>query len=223
MTASTRGKLNVESNHQLPVREHHVHQRHFDRLVMLSDGVFAIALTLSAVELKPEEAAAAHGLIAQWATPLLIYFLSFFIVGGVWMQHRRVLTHLRHVDTPMTLLTLAVLSMVSLMPVVIRVVLTAANGESGEGMLIYALALMANYLCLAASWGYASFIGKLAPDVPAPRAWSWLLRDLFVAVLFGAVALFSAHMKLAAVLLCVADVGVRFISGKLARRADAVA
>lgn len=200
-----------------------MHQRHFDRLVMLSDGVFAIALTLSAVELKPEEAAGAHSLLAQWATPLLIYFLSFFIVGGVWMQHRRVLTHLRHVDTPMTLLTLAVLSVVSLMPVVIRVLLTAAGGESNEGMLIYSLALMANYLCLSASWGYAFFIGRLAPDVPVQRAWSWLLRDLFVAVLFGAVALFSAHLKLAAVLLCVGGAVVRFVSGKLARRADAAA
>ena len=213
----------MEANHPLPVREHHVHQRHFDRLVMLSDGVFAIALTLSAVELKPEESAGAHGLVAQWATPLLVYFLSFFIVGGVWMQHRRVLTHLRHVDTPMTLLTLAVLSVVSLMPVVIRVLLTSASGDSGEGMLIYSLALMANYLCLAASWGYAVFIGKLAPDVPLPRAWSWLLRDLFVAVLFGAAALFTAHMRIAAIAVCVAGVAVRLVSGKLARRADAAA
>ena len=217
------GRKDVEANHQLPVREHHVHQRHFDRLVMLSDGVFAIALTLSAVELKPEETAGAHGLVAQWATPLLVYFLSFFIVGGVWMQHRRVLTHLRHVDTPMTLLTLAVLSVVSLMPVVIRVFLTAASGDSGEGMLIYSLALMANYLCLAASWGYAVFIGKLAPDVPAPRALSWLLRDVFVAMLFGATALFSAHMKIAAVSVCVAGIALRFVSGKLARRAEAAA
>ena len=213
----------METNHQLPVREHHVHQRHFDRLVMLSDGVFAIAMTLSAVELKPEETAGAHSLIAQWATPLLIYFLSFFIVGGVWMQHRRVLTHLRHVDTPMTLLTLAVLSMVSLMPVVIRVLLTTASGESNDGMLIYSLALMVNYFFVAASWGYAAFIGKLAPDVPSPRAWSWLLRDLFVAMLFGAVALFSAHMKVIAVLVCAIGIAVRLASGRMARRADAVA
>lgn len=200
-----------------------MHQRHFDRLVMLSDGVFAIAMTLSAVELKPEQAAGAHGLLAQWATPLLVYFLSFFIVGSVWMQHRRILTHLRHVDTPMTLLTLAVLSMVSLMPVVIRVFLTEAGGESNDGMLVYSLALMANYLCLAASWGYASFIGKLAPDVPAPRAWSWLLRDLCIAALFAATALFAAQMRIVALLVCLAGVASRFVSGKMARRADAAA
>ena len=200
-----------------------MHQRHFDRLVMLSDGVFAIAMTLSAVELKPEQAAGAHGLLAQWATPLLVYFLSFFIVGSVWMQHRRILTRLRHVDTPMTLLTLAVLSMVSLMPVVIRVFLTEAGGESNDGMLVYALALMANYLCLAASWGYASFLGKLAPDVPAPLAWSWLLRDLCVAALFAATALFAAQMRILALLVCLSGLALRFVSSRMAGRADATA
>ena len=106
-----------------------------------------------------------------WATPLLIYFVSFFIVGGVWIRHRRVLASLRRVDLPVTLLTLALLSLVSLMPVVVRVMLTA-DGVSNDGMLFYALALLANYLCLAASWGYAAFVGDLAPDVPARRAWT---------------------------------------------------
>lgn len=202
----------MEPSHTAPVREHHVHQRHFDRLVMLSDGVFAIAMTLSAVELKPEETAGAHGLVEQWTTPLLIYFVSFFIVGGLWIRHRRVLASLRRVDMPAALLTLALLSLVSLMPVVVRVMLTDAGGASANGMLIYSVALAANYLCLSASWGYAAFVGDLAPDVPRPRAWSWLLQDLFVAMLFGAVALYSVQLKLAALLLTLAGVGLRFLS-----------
>ena len=214
----------MEANHPQPVREHHVHQRHFDRLVMLSDGVFAIALTLSAVELKPEGTATdAHGLIELWTQPLLIYFLSFFIVGGVWIRHRRVLTHLRRVDTAMTLLTLAVLSVVSLMPVVIRVMMTGGGEIAEHGMLIYSIALLLNYLLLAASWGYAAFIGKLAPDVPAPRAWSWLLQELFVAVLFGAVALFALHIKVLAVVMCAIGLALRFAAGKMDRRAGAAA
>jgi len=207
----------VESNHTAPVREHHVHQRHFDRLVMLSDGVFAIAMTLSAVELKPEGPAAGHSLAELWATPLLIYFVSFFIVGGVWIRHRRVLASLRRVDMPAALLTLALLSLVSLMPVVVRVMLTDADGASEHGMLIYSVALAANYLCLSASWGYAAFVGHLAPDVPRATAWSWLLQDLFVAVLFGAVALFSLHLKLAALLLTLCGIGLRYLSWVKAR------
>lgn len=200
----------MEPSHISPVREHHVHQRHFDRLVMLSDGVFAIAMTLSAVELKPEGHPGAS-LIEQWTTPLLIYFVSFFIVGGLWIRHRRVLANLRRVDMPAALLTLALLSLVSLMPVVVRVLLTD-DGASANGMLIYSLALMANYLCLTAAWGYAAFVGDLAPDVPAPRAWSWLLQDLFVAMLFGAVALYSLGLKLPALLLTLVGIGLRFVS-----------
>lgn len=214
----------MEANHPQPVREHHIHQRHFDRLVMLSDGVFAIALTLSAVELKPEGTASGlHGLVELWMQPLLIYFLSFFIVGGVWIRHRRVLTHLRRVDTAMTLLTLAVLSVVSLMPVVIRVMMTEGGEIAEHGMLIYSVALLINYLLLAASWGYAAFIGKLAPDVPPSRACSWLFQELFVAVLFGAMALFTLHMKVAAALMCIVGLALRFASGKMNRRATAPA
>jgi hypothetical protein len=111
-----------------------------------------------------------------------------------------------------TLLTLALLSLVSLMPVVVRTVLTDLGDASGDGLMIYALALAANYLCLAASWGYAAFVGDLAPDVPAARAWSWLLQDFFIALLFGAVALYSAQLKVAALVLTLAGLGLRFLS-----------
>jgi uncharacterized membrane protein len=70
------------------VKEHHVHQRHFDRLVMLSDGVFAIAMTLSAVELKPT-VSPGESLIQAWTLPLAVYFLSFFLVGSVWTAPSR--------------------------------------------------------------------------------------------------------------------------------------
>lgn len=202
----------MEANHSSPVREHHVHQRHFDRLVMLSDGVFAIALTLSAVELKPEGAPEPGGPLHQWMTPLLVYFVSFFIVGGVWIRHRRVLASLRRVDMPATLLTMALLSLVSLMPVMVRVMLTDGGELAEHGLLIYALALMANYLCLAGSWGYAAFVGDLAPDVPVGKAWGWFLQDVFVAMLFGALALFCLQLKVAAVLVTLLGVGVRFVS-----------
>lgn len=44
----------MESRVREPVSDHHIGQRHLDCLVMLSDGVFAIAITLSAIEIKSE-------------------------------------------------------------------------------------------------------------------------------------------------------------------------
>ncbi|MBD8900443.1 TMEM175 family protein [Rhodanobacter sp. DHG33] len=105
--------------HTQPVREHHVHQRHFDRLVMLADGVFAIALTLSAVELRPE-AQPGQSLLEVWGAPLLVYFFSFFWIASVWYQHRRAMAQLRRIDAPLTVLTMLLLSLVALVPVLIR-------------------------------------------------------------------------------------------------------
>ncbi len=76
----------MEADMPKPVPGHHVHQRHFERLVMLSDGVFAIAMTLSAVELKPEPLPGAS-LAKMWALPLATYFVSFAIIAGVWVRH----------------------------------------------------------------------------------------------------------------------------------------
>lgn len=37
-----------------PVEERHVGRCRLDRLIMLTDGIFAIAITLSAIEIRPE-------------------------------------------------------------------------------------------------------------------------------------------------------------------------
>jgi uncharacterized membrane protein len=200
------------------VKEHHVHQRHFDRLVMLSDGVFAIALTLSAVELRPE-ALPGQSLWQVWAKPLGVYFLSFFLIGAVWLRHRRTLAHLYRVDTVVTAATLVLLSLVALVPVFIRILLEDQSVSSTNGMLIYSVSLMAIYLSLAACWCYAAFIRHLAPSVPRPRAIGWLMEDLFVAVFFGAVVLYSLHLHVLALLATLLGVGMRFSVRPLEKRA----
>ena len=196
------------------VKWHHVHQRHFDRLVMLSDGVFAIAMTLSAVELRPE-ASPGDSLAKVWLTPLLTYFVSFFVIGGVWIRHRRALAHLRAVDMPVTMLTLLLLSLVALTPVVIRVMLSGAFAGTADSLFFYAFSLAAIYGCLAVSWGYAAFLADLAPDVPRLRAWGWLVQEAFVTLLFGAVMLYSVHLKILAVLMTLVGVAGRLLSVRL--------
>ena len=175
-----------------PVSDHHVGQRHLDRLVMLSDGVFAIAITLSAIEIKPE-AVPGKTLWQAWSTPLLIYFLSFFLIGTVWAFHRRIVAHLRDIDPIGTMINLLLLSLVALMPVVIRFVFESL--QQGQGMLIYGIALGTTYACIAVLWLHVAFIARLAPDLAPGKARQWLLEMLAGALIFGALALHEAHWR----------------------------
>ncbi|MEP6899909.1 MAG: TMEM175 family protein [Rhodanobacter sp.] len=158
-----------------PISDHHVGQRHLDRLVMLSDGVFAIAITSSTIEIRPE-ARPGQTLWQVWSTPLLIYFFSFLIIGLIWANHRRMVAHLRDIDAIGTVLNLVLLSLVALMPLVTRFIF--ADAAHGVDLLIFALALMATFTCMAVLWGYLAFVAGLAPDLDRSTAMLWLLEML---------------------------------------------
>ena len=129
-----------------PISDHHVGQRHLDRMVMLSDGVFAIAITLSAIEIRPEMKPG-QTLWQAWSTPLAIYVLSFFLIGTVWALHRTIVAYLRDIDAVGTGLNLLLLGLVALMPVVIRFVFEGF--EHGRGLQVYGMALGVTYACMA--------------------------------------------------------------------------
>src|ERR671933_565854 len=78
--------------------------RRLHRLLILSDGVFAIALTLLAVQLAlPEEYANVRGdallpaLLASWPK-VLAYINSFTIIAILWQAHHRLFLEVRRFD-----------------------------------------------------------------------------------------------------------------------------
>lgn len=222
--------------HEQPVREHHVHQRHFDRLVMLADGVFAIALTLSAVELRPE-AKPGQSLLEVWGGPLLIYFLSFYLIAGVWYQHRRAMAQLRRIDIPLTVLTMLLLSLVALVPVVIRTMITGgglvelpgalpASGLSvyafsTNGFVPYVITMLLIQLCLTVAWAYAAFIVRLAPDLLPERAKAWLLHDLSLTLAWATLTAWGLHLTWLAAVLLVSVAALRVAERRVQRAAKA--
>lgn len=78
-----------------------------DRLLTLSDGVFAIALTLLVLDLH--QPTVAHGLrhavLAQWPQ-YLSYALSFLIIGIIWAQHHLGYRYIRRTDHVFILLNI---------------------------------------------------------------------------------------------------------------------
>jgi uncharacterized membrane protein len=75
-----------------------------ERLLFLSDGVYAIALTLLAVELVlPESAADLHGgalldsLLESWPR-VLAFLISFTVIANFWVGHNVLFQHVRRFD-----------------------------------------------------------------------------------------------------------------------------
>jgi uncharacterized membrane protein len=89
------------------------------RLNGLSDGVFAIALTLLVLEIRiPNEITASDlpsGLL-ELGPRVLIYLISFVVIGGAWGSHQRMLSQIKRGDGLLVWFTLLSLLFVTLVP-----------------------------------------------------------------------------------------------------------
>lgn len=92
------------------------------RLLALSDGVFAIALTLLALDLRvpslgpsPSNAALQHALAHQ-APRYLSFLISFYVVAGYWRRHRRIMRSVERTDPALIGTTLLLLLCVAALP-----------------------------------------------------------------------------------------------------------
>ena len=95
------------------------HDRHaYERMIVLSDGVFAIAVTLLALELHPTGAKGTdwRSLLDALGPKLMAYAISFLVVAIFWTGQRRSFARYVRVDAVLVWLTLAFLGLVSLIP-----------------------------------------------------------------------------------------------------------
>ena len=89
------------------------------RFLFFSDAVFAIVLTLLALDLRPPDAADQAGFsrgLAQMAGHISAFLMSFALVGVFWLAHMNALRRLSHFDWPTAITNLILLGFVSLMP-----------------------------------------------------------------------------------------------------------
>lgn len=117
------------------------------RLEALSDGVFAIAITLLVLELAVEPDAADHPLrsiLDEWPS-YLAYVTSFLTIGVVWMAHSRITSALRAADGTLYRLNLLVLLLASFLPFPTKLVSDFVDDERAErvAVVFYGLALLA--------------------------------------------------------------------------------
>ena len=88
-----------------------------DRLEAFSDGVMAVIITIMAFNVKPPNGAslsALHGVVPD----LLVYVLSFAIVGTYWNNHHHLLRATERMNGAVMWANLFLLFWLSLMPIV---------------------------------------------------------------------------------------------------------
>lgn len=83
-----------------------------------SDGVFAVAITLLALNLMvggPDHMSLLHKLLHQWPV-FAAYVVSFFTIGIIWVNHHSLFDLMIRVDRPLLFLNLLLLSFVVAIP-----------------------------------------------------------------------------------------------------------
>lgn len=146
------------------------------RLEAFSDGVFAIAITLLVIEIRPPEDTAhlLHELGALWPS-YLAYVISFLLIGLVWANHHAMFHYIRVADRALLFLNTLLLMNVAFLPFVAGVL--AAAFRSGDGqraaVVLYGATLVVGGVFFNAVWEYARRGHRLLDstiDPPAARA-----------------------------------------------------
>ena len=133
--------------------------RETSRLVALSDGVVAIAITLLVIDITVPRAPAdassavlAASVLAQW-DEFLGFVLSFFVIGLYWVMHRRVFTYIETQNRTVVWLNLVFLLLVAFLPYATSLFSTY---PTQFGVSFYAAVMAATGYSLAVLWLYAA-------------------------------------------------------------------
>ena len=128
-----------------------------DRMILFSDAVFAIVITLMAIEIRLPESADGTMHLSEALLHLLptfiAYIASFSFIGAIWYQHLRVFGVLKDYDRGLVIRNLMLLFLVGLFPFGVTVI-THAKG-SGLGLALYASIIFA---CLIAQYALQHYI-----------------------------------------------------------------
>ena len=143
-----------------------------DRLLALSDGVIAIAITLLVLEITVPEIpvgspmSALPDLIFEQWHEFFGFVLSFLVIASYWVNHRRIFIHIERHDRGVVWLNLLFLLVVAFVPFASSVFATYPD-QVGIMFLSGTLALTG--FSLALLWLYASW-KRLVEEGLASRA-----------------------------------------------------
>jgi uncharacterized membrane protein len=127
------------------------------RLVFFSDAVFAIAVTLLVLDIRPPQDTEhlLHGLLALWPS-YLSYVLTFLLVGQVWANHHVMFDHIRVADRTVLFLNSVLLMDIAFLPFAASVLSDAFHTGHGQrtAVVLYGIAFEVAALLFNSIWEY---------------------------------------------------------------------
>lgn len=159
-----------------------------ERLVFFSDAVFAIAITLLALEIRlpagdfSDDAALWQALLAI-PDAYLAFAISFWVIASFWLGHHRLFLHIQRYDDRLLLLNFLLLMLIAFVPFPTTLISDYGNRTA---TIFYASTMVAIGLTMTLITIYVAGPGKLT-DAPPPGTWRQrgLMRALSVVFVFG--------------------------------------
>jgi uncharacterized membrane protein len=165
-----------------------VMRRSVDRVTYFSDAVYAIAITLLALEIHlptgidlQSQQAVSAALVAD-SSQFVAFALSFLIIGLFWMSHVRKYRALARHDARFMKLNLVVLMLVGLMPFTTNLM---SSSETKIATQLYAGILTLLGIMSALLWSYALRQGFINPLPSRQLRRAELAQPLLITAVFG--------------------------------------
>src|SRR5437660_11472419 len=142
-----------------------------ERLAALSDGIFAVAMTLLVLDLRVPASDAVHSERDLWhallalSPRLLIFLMSVMTLGIFWVGQQTQLNYFARADRNLAWIHIAFLCCVSLTPFTTS--LLAEFIHYRIALLVYWFNILLLGSALYWSWGYATRASLLSDEVPA--------------------------------------------------------
>ena len=150
-----------------------------DRVETFSDGVFAIAITLLAFDVRPPQHRPGElvaALLRQWPA-YLGYITSFAYIAVIWLNHHAAFKRIRYIDRRLHIANLAILCTTALLPfptAVLSSKLQAANvADQRAAVVLYAL--VAALMC--ASWTLFFHVLTVRPQLAEEHVAEGFFRE----------------------------------------------
>jgi uncharacterized membrane protein len=190
--------------------------QNLERLAALSDGIFAVAMTLLVLDLHAPASnmiSSEHDLwnaLVQLSPNLITYFMSFLTLGMFWIAQQTQLDRLARSNRVLTWIHLAFLLAVSLMPFSTK--LLAAFITSRLSVVIYWLNLLLLCIPLFVSIRYAHHFGLVKEEKAVELHYEHRILVAEAAYTFAmALCIISTYISVALIILvqCYYAIGPR--------------